>query len=96
MQKQAKVLTAALELMVVILDAALELDDGKTLSLEHSTLVLGVGEWAGALFERLDRGERAQGSGGAQEINLPRACAAVVLKINKMTSRWRRSMVDYA
>ena len=94
LRKQASVLTAVLELVVVVLDAAMESDDGRSLSLEHPSLILGVGEWASALFERLDKGERAQGTGGKSEINLPNTCAAVVIKVDALTSKWRRSMID--
>ncbi|KIM65191.1 hypothetical protein SCLCIDRAFT_14911 [Scleroderma citrinum Foug A] len=91
---EASVLTSALELALVILDGSLELDGGRTLSLEHTTLLLGVAEWAREMFALLDKGTRVEGGGGSQEVKLRRAAAGVVLKIEELTSRWGRSMVD--
>ena len=91
---EASVLTSALELALVILDGSLELDGGRTLSLEHTTLLLGVAEWAREVFALLDKGTRVEGGGGSQEVKLRRAAAGVVLKIEELTSRWGRSMVD--
>jgi len=56
--------------------------------------LLGAGEWAGEVFTRLEKGARVEGGGGAQEVKLKRAAAAVLLKVDELTSRWRRSMVD--
>jgi telomere length regulation protein len=92
--KEASILTTALELILVVLDGCLELDGGRSLGLEHTTLLLGAGEWAGAVFSRLEKGARVEGGGGAQEIKLKRAAAGVLLKVDELTSRWKRSMVD--
>ncbi|KAH7886252.1 telomere length regulation protein-domain-containing protein [Phlebopus sp. FC_14] len=92
--KEAAVLTAAFELSLIILDGCLELDGGRSLGLEHAALLLGVGEWAGRVLTLLDRGTRVEGGGGAQEAKLSRAAAGVVLKVDELTSKWRRSMVD--
>jgi telomere length regulation protein len=92
--KDASVITTALELILVVLDGCLELDGGRSLGLEHTVLLLGAGEWAGAVFSRLEKGARLEGGGGAQEIKLKRAAAGVLLKVDELTSRWRRSMVD--
>ncbi|TRM61806.1 telomere length regulation protein-domain-containing protein [Schizophyllum amplum] len=92
--KQAAVLTAALELAIVILDGCLELDGGQSMGLEHTALLLGVGEWAGAIFSQLEKGALVEGGGGEHEVRLRRAAAGVVLKVDEMTAKWRRSMVD--
>ncbi|KAL1748093.1 telomere length regulation protein-domain-containing protein [Schizophyllum fasciatum] len=91
---QAAVLVGALELAIVVLDGCLELDGGQSLGIEHTALLLGVGEWAGAIFSQLDKGVLVQGGGGEYEVRLRRAAAGVVLKVNEMTAKWRRSMVD--
>lgn len=91
--KEASVLTAALELALVVLDAALELDAGRSLGLEHTPLVMGAGEWAGGVFARLDKGLKVEGGGGLQEIKLNRAAAGVLLKVDAIISKWRRSMI---
>lgn len=92
--KQASVLTAALELVLVILDRCLELDSGRSLGLGDTTLLLGAGEWAGEVFAQLEKGARVEGGGGVQEVRLKRAAAGVLLKVDELTSKWRRSMVD--
>lgn len=92
--KEAAILTTALELVLVVLDGCLELDGGRTLSLEHTALLLGAGEWAGQVFSRLEKGLKAEGGGGMQEIKLKKSAAGVLLKVDELSSRWRRSMVD--
>jgi len=92
--KEASLLTATLELALVIIDGALEIDGGRILGLEHSTLVLGVEEWAGKIFSNLEKGLKLEGGGGAHEVKLSRAAAGVLLKVDELTSKWRRSMLD--
>jgi telomere length regulation protein len=92
--KEASVLAASLELALVVLDGCLDLDGGKSLGLEHTRLVLSAGEWAGNLLSWLERGLRVAGSGGAQEVRLRRGAAGVVLKVQEISERWGRSMVD--
>ncbi|KIJ69466.1 hypothetical protein HYDPIDRAFT_80280 [Hydnomerulius pinastri MD-312] len=92
--KEASVLTSALDLSLIILDGCLELDGGRSLGLEHTALLIGVGEWASQVFSLLEKGTRVEGGGGAHEIKLRRATAGVVLKVDELTSKWRRSMVD--
>ncbi|KAL5494565.1 TEL2 [Sanghuangporus weigelae] len=93
-EREAAVLTAALELAVVVLDGCLELDGGRSLCLEHSALLLGSGEWAGEVLSALERGVRVPGEGGVHEMKLRRAAAGVVLKVDELTSRWRQSMIS--
>jgi len=93
--KDARVLTTALELALVILDACVELDGGRTLSLEHTALLLGAGEWAQGLFARLEKGILVKGGGGVVEIRLRKAAAGVVIKVDEVAERWRRSMIDF-
>lgn len=93
--KEAAVLSGALELALAVLDGCLEVDGGRAIGLDHTALVLGVGEWAGRVFGYLEKGMRVSGSGGVQEVKLRRAAAGVLLKVDELTSRWRRSMVDF-
>ncbi|KAI0670628.1 telomeric DNA binding protein [Trametes maxima] len=79
--KDAALLTAALELALIVLDGCLDLDEGRSLGLEHTALLLGIGEWAGKV------------GGGTQEVRLRRAAAGVLLKVDELSSRWRRSMI---
>ncbi|KAG6919990.1 hypothetical protein DXG01_013339 [Tephrocybe rancida] len=92
--KEASVLTAALELALVVLDGCLEIDGGRVIGLEHTALLLGAGEWAGNIFAQLEKGIKLQGGGGVHETKLRRAAAGVLLKIDDLTSKWRRSMLD--
>ncbi|CAA7267613.1 unnamed protein product [Cyclocybe aegerita] len=93
-KKEASVLISALELALVVLDGALEIDGGKIMGLEHTTLVLSLGEWAGKVFASLEKGLKVQGGGGIHEAKLSRAAAGVLLKVDELTSKWRRSMLD--
>ncbi|KAL7283187.1 hypothetical protein ACG7TL_002613 [Trametes sanguinea] len=92
--KEAALLTAALELAVIVLDGCLDLDGGRSLGLEHTSLLLGTGEWAGKVFAALEDGAKVLGGGGTQEVRLRRAAAGVILKVDELSTRWRRSMVD--
>jgi telomere length regulation protein len=92
--KEASVLTSGLEVALVVLDGALEIDGGKILSLEHTTLVFAVGEWAGKVFAGLEKGLKVPGGGGVHEAKLSRAAAGVLLKVDELSSRWRQSMLD--
>ncbi|KAK7693186.1 hypothetical protein QCA50_002752 [Cerrena zonata] len=92
--KEAAVLTTSLELALVVLDGCLYLDGGRTISLEHTSLVLGVNQWAEGVLSTLEKGMKILGGGGVQEIKLRRAAAGVILKAEEVTSKWRRSMID--
>jgi len=92
--KEASVLTSALNLVLIILDGCLELDGGHSLGLEHTALLIGAGEWAGQVFNMLERGIQVTGVGGIHEVELRSATAGVLLKVDQITSKWRRSMVD--
>ena len=92
--KEASVLTSALKLALIVLDGCLELDGGHALGLEYTALLIGTGEWAGQVFSMLERGIQVTGVGGIHEVELRRATAGVLLKVDQITSRWRRSMVD--
>jgi len=93
--KDARVLATALELALVVLDACVELDGGRSLSLEHTTLLLAAGEWAQGLFSRLEKGILVKGGGGVGEVRLRKAAAGVVIKADEVAERWRMSMIDF-
>ncbi|EAU88142.1 telomeric DNA binding protein [Coprinopsis cinerea okayama7 len=94
-EKEASVISSALELSLVILDGCLIVDDGRTLGLEHTTLLLGVQEWAGKIFESLEQGLKISGGGGMQEARIRSTTAGVLLKVDEIISRWKRSMLDW-
>jgi telomere length regulation protein len=93
--KDARVLATALELALVVLDACVELDGGRSLGLEHTALLLAAGDWAQGLFTRLEKGMLVKGGGGAGETRLGKAAAGVVIKVEEIAERWRRSMIDF-
>jgi telomere length regulation protein len=93
--REASVLSGALELALVVLDGALEVDGGRSLSLEHTHLLLGMNEWAGKVFGLLEKGVKVEGEGGVHEVKLKSVAAGVLLKADEITSRWKRSMVEY-
>ncbi|KZT11519.1 uncharacterized protein LAESUDRAFT_740990 [Laetiporus sulphureus 93-53] len=92
--KEAAILTCALQLALIVLDGALDLDGGRSLGLEHTALLLGAGEWAGTILMKLRRGTRVLGGGGLHEAMLKRSAAGVALKVDELSSRWGRSMID--
>lgn len=92
---QASVLTSALELALVIIDGCSEMDRGKSLGLDHPELLLGAGEWANVVFTKLEDGIRVSGGGGVLDMRLRRASASVLLKVESITSQWRRSIVEW-
>lgn len=92
--KEARVLTMALELALIILDGCAEVDGGRSLGLENAPLLLGAGEWAGQVLARLEKGLLVKGGGGMAEVRLTKAAAGVVLKANELAEKWRRSMID--
>ncbi len=92
--KNARVLTTALELALVVLDTCVELDDGRSLSLEHTALLLAAGEWAQGLFALMEKGVLMKGGGGVAEVRLRKVAAGVVIKVDEISERWKRSMID--
>ncbi|KAF9821702.1 hypothetical protein IEO21_00548 [Rhodonia placenta] len=95
-EKQNTKEKAALELALIVLDGSLELDEGRSLGLEHTALLFGAEEWAKEVFSKLESGVRTVGEGGEHEVRLRRAAAGVLLKVDELTSKWRRSMIDFA
>ena len=93
--KNARVLTTALELALIVMDTCVELDGGRSLSLEHTGLLLATGEWAQGLFTLLEKGILIKGGGGAAEARLRKAAAGVVIKVDEVSERWKRSMIDF-
>lgn len=91
---EAGVLTGALELALTVLDGALEMDGGRVFALERTELLIGVGQWASAVFEALDKGEKVPGRGGAEEEKAVRVAAGLVLTAERVMGRWRRSMIQ--
>jgi telomere length regulation protein len=93
--KNARVLTSALELALVVLETCMELDGGRSLSLEHTALLLAAGEWAQGLFALLEKGVLIKGGGGVAEVRLRKAAAGVVIKVDEVSERWKRSTIDF-
>ena len=93
--KNARVLTTALELALVVLDTSVELDGGRSLSLDHTGLLLAAGEWAQGLFTLLEKGTLIKEGGGMAEVRLRKAAAGVVIKVDEVSERWKRSMIDF-
>lgn len=91
---EASVVTSALEIVLIVLDGSLALDQGRTLGLEYTPLLLGLWEWANALFAMLERGVRIKGEGGVQEVKLRSTVAGVLLKTEEIRSKWLRSIID--
>ncbi|KAF5391465.1 hypothetical protein D9757_002038 [Collybiopsis confluens] len=92
--KEASVLASSLELALVVLDGCIQLDGGRSFSLDHAALLMGVREWSTVVFSRLEDGIRFRGGGGDQKVSLQRAVSGVILKVDEILSRYRRAMID--
>lgn len=88
----ATVLTAAMELTLLGLDASTSLDNGQTLALENTALLMAVSTWAGEILNILDKGQHMLKGGGDLEGRLNALVAGVVIKIEKITDKWGRAM----
>ncbi|BGP14942.1 hypothetical protein JCM10213_007256 [Rhodosporidiobolus nylandii] len=82
------VVSSALELVLVALDATVQLDGGRTIMSSSvsggSTIVADVKDWAEEVFEREESrgGEMAVGRSG-------RAAAGVLLRVEEIVGKWR-------
>ena len=94
-EQEASVLHSCLQLALITFDACVELDGGRILAMDHSTLVLGLEEWAMRVVQELEKGTKVGGGGGALEAKLGRVAAAVVVKIDEVVGKWRRVMVRF-
>ncbi|KPV77335.1 uncharacterized protein RHOBADRAFT_51210 [Rhodotorula graminis WP1] len=87
------VTSAALELVLVALDATVQLDGGRTLMSSSTAnggggaLVVDVKEWAEGVFEREERRGGQDGVGRAG-----RAAAGVLLRVEEVSAKWRLSV----
>ncbi|BGO98415.1 telomere binding protein [Rhodotorula toruloides] len=84
------VVSSALELVLVALDATVQLDGGRTLMSasaangEGGAIVADVKDWAEEVFEREER------RGGDVIVGRPgRAAAGVLLRVDEIVGRWR-------
>ncbi len=91
-RKEAAVLTAALELALVVLDGCLELDRGHFLSLQRAPLLRSTSDWGRTLFSRLNQGIKVSGGGGLHETALMRAVTGVLFKVDDIMTYWSQSM----
>lgn len=90
---EAGVVGAALELALITLDSAQDLDGGRTLALDKGSVVMAVGEWASSVFAIEERGgEVAAGAGGMREGRVRKAAAGVVVRVSEMMEKWRGRM----
>ncbi|KAG8903295.1 telomere binding protein [Tulasnella sp. 403] len=94
-ETKAGVLASALELTLVALDISRDLDSGKSLGLEHGRLLMAVREWAGRIFETLDRGLLVEEGGGREDERMRKASAGVLLSLEEIGSKWRASMLQF-
>ncbi|OCF38088.1 hypothetical protein I316_00312 [Kwoniella heveanensis BCC8398] len=93
---EGQVIGSALELSLVVLDGSFELDAGRTLAMEKPALLLGVGEWATAIFQAETEGSGeirgglgiAAGQGGRGEGRIRANAAGVVLKVGEIGEKW--------
>ena len=93
-EKEASVIGAALEIALVVLDASVDLDAGRTLAMDKNALLIGVGEWASGIFTAEERGGAvAAGQGGLKEGRARAASAGVVVKVSEIAEKWGRMSI---
>jgi telomere length regulation protein len=85
---EAQVLGAALELVLVALDGAAELDQGRTLAMDKPELVLAIGEWASSVFDVESKGGMVAAGQGGREGRIRAGAAAVVVKVAEIGEKW--------
>ncbi|KAG8765740.1 telomere binding protein [Ceratobasidium sp. 428] len=69
-EAEAGVLVGALDLALIVLGTAIELNDGRFFALKRSELLVGIGQWASTVFEALDNEKKTPGtrrSGGRKD-----------------------------
>jgi telomere length regulation protein len=89
--QEGSVIAAALELALVSLDTAFDLDGGRTLATDKSDLLMAAGEWATGIFGNEEKGEDVMGGqGGLREGRIRAMSAGVVLKVSDIAEKWGR------
>lgn len=88
----ATILTAAMELALLSLDASSSLDDGQTLASENTALLMALSTWAAECLNVLDKGHHLIEGGGGPEGKLNAVTAAVVIRIERIKEKWGRMM----
>ncbi|KAG8992489.1 telomere binding protein, partial [Tulasnella sp. 427] len=92
---KANVLAAALELTLEALDGSWELDQGRTMGLDHTRTILAVREWAQKVFSALDKGLLIDEGGGKGEERARRASAGVLLVVEEIVAKWTAAMLRF-
>ncbi|EJU02519.1 hypothetical protein DACRYDRAFT_51119 [Dacryopinax primogenitus] len=93
-KQPADVVLYAAHVALIILDASVELDAGRTLAMEHAELMLTLGDWAKMLFENEEKGVRLEGAGSVSGGKLERVSASLVLKVHNILDQWQRSIIS--
>jgi telomere length regulation protein len=93
-ESSAAVLSASLELVLIALTHSQELDRGRSLCLDNTSLLLATGEWADQAISQLEAGLRYSGGGGRLEETLMKHAVGVASKVTEIGTPWKGSMVD--
>ncbi|WVO18553.1 hypothetical protein L204_106272 [Cryptococcus depauperatus] len=94
-QPEAQVLSAALELTLVCLDVSIDLDRGRTLAMDHTGLIMAVGEWASSVFKMENEGGGvAAGQGIRKGGGIRAEAAGVVIKMGEIGEKWGHSCIN--
>lgn len=92
---KANVLASALELTLEALDGSWELDQGRTMGLDHAKIVLVVREWAQRVFGAFEKGLLIDEGGGDGETRARRASAGVLLVVEEIVAKWTAAMLRF-
>jgi len=92
-QFEADVVGTALELALVSLDGAKELDGGRALAIEKSLTLMAAGEWASEILQKETRGEATTTNiGGTREGRVQKAAAGVLVLVSGIVEKMQAMM----
>ena len=90
---EADVVGTALELALVSLDGAKELDGGRALATEKSLTLMAAGEWASEILQKETRGEATTTNvGGTKEGRVQKAAAGVLVLVSGIVEKMQALM----
>lgn len=90
---ESDVVATALELALVSVDGAQELDGGRAIASEKSLTLMAAGEWASDILQKETRGEAtATNTGGSKEGRVQKAAAGLLVLVSGIVEKMQTLM----
>jgi telomere length regulation protein len=90
---ESDVVATALELALVSIDGAQELDGGRAIATEQSLTLMAAGEWASEILHRETRGEATTtNTGGSREGRVQKAAAGLLVLVSGIVEKMQTLM----